>query len=155
MAMTDPRRDSRPEDKEKIPPILIKGMFGVALFSLLLVTWARITDRPLDAMPDIDAPVAVERQIVIDGKLTGAATVYDDKGNVVYEFTPENGGFVAGVWRAVELKRKQAGVPLDAPVRLVRYESGRMSLFDDLTGWRAELIGFGPDHAAAFAQLLK
>jgi putative photosynthetic complex assembly protein len=151
MAATDPQK--RPD--EKIPPFLIKAMFAVALFSLLLVAWARLTDRPLDALPDANAPVAVERMVVIDGKLSGAAVVYDDKGNVIHEFTPDQGGFVAGVWRAVELKRKQANVPLDAPVRLVRFESGRMALYDDLTGWHAELIGFGPDHAAAFAQLLQ
>ncbi|RAP43089.1 hypothetical protein BYZ73_02635 [Rhodovulum viride] len=139
---------------EKIPPILIKGMFGVALFALILVTYARLTDRPLDALPDAGAPVAVERQIVIDAKIDGSAKIYDTEGNQVFEFAPNEGGFVAGVWRALELKRKQAGVALDAPVRLVRFKDGRISLYDDQTGWRAELVGFGADNTAAFARLL-
>jgi putative photosynthetic complex assembly protein len=40
-------------------------------------------------------------------------------------------------------------------VRLIRFEDGRIALKDDLTGWRAELIGFGADNTAAFARLLE
>lgn len=155
MAATENRPKSKKDPNgDKIPPILIWGMFSVAAFSLILVTIARLTDRPLQALPDQNEPIAVERQVVIDAELSGAARIYDAEGNLVYEFAPNEGGFVAGVWRAVELKRKQADKPLDAPVRLVRYESGRISLYDDQTGWRAELVGFGADNTAAFARLL-
>jgi putative photosynthetic complex assembly protein len=139
---------------EKIPPILIKAMFGLALFSLVLVAYARLTDQPLSALPDASEPVAIERQIVIAGSNSGRATVYDADGEVIHEYGPLEGGFVSGIWRVLRLERGKIDAPLDAPVRLVRYESGRLSLYDDLTGWRAELIGFGADNAAAFARLL-
>lgn len=154
MVTTDPRQRPARTDKEKIPAVLIRAMFGLALFALVLVTWARLTDQPLSALPDASEPVAVERQIVIQGSNSGRATVYDTDGNVIREYGPLEGGFISGIWRVLRLERGKIDAPLDAPVRLVRYESGRLSLYDDLTGWRAELIGFGADNAAAFARLL-
>lgn len=155
MAATDPQKRPRQQDgMEKIPPILIKAMFGMVLLSLVIVAWARITDQPLSALPDQSEPVAIERQIVIAGSNSGRATVYDVDGNVIREYGPMEGGFISGIWRVLRLERGKIDAPLDAPVRLVRYEGGRLSLYDDLTGWRAELIGFGADNAAAFARLL-
>lgn len=154
MVTTDPRQRPARTEKEKIPAVLIRAMFGLTLFALVLVTWARLTDQPLSALPDASEPVAVERQIVIQGSNSGRATVYDTDGNVIREYGPLEGGFISGIWRVLRLERGKIDAPLDAPVRLVRYESGRLSLYDDLTGWRAELIGFGADNAAAFARLL-
>lgn len=154
MAQKKPnRRPLHPED-EKIPPYLLKGMLALCLVALLIASYARLTDRPLEAMPDLAEPVAQERQIVLEGSMTGAATVYDTDGNVIHEFPADKGGFVAGIWRVLQRERGKIDAPMDAPVRLVRYESGRLSLFDDLTGWRAELMGFGTDNTAAFARLL-
>ncbi|MBK1635343.1 photosynthetic complex assembly protein PuhC [Rhodovulum adriaticum] len=153
--MSDKNSKKRPQtEDEKVPSILLKGMFGVALFSLLIVTYAVVTDKPKAAMPDLDAPIAQEREIVLVGSMTGAATVYDTEGNVIHEYAADEGGFVAGIWRVLQRERGKIDAPMDAPVRLVRYESGRLSLFDDLTGWRAELVGFGADNTAAFALLL-
>jgi len=153
MAPKTPKRRPHPED-EKIPLFLVRGMFALALIALLIAGYARLTDRPLEAMPDLSEPIAQEREIVLVGSMTGAATVYDTEGNVIHEFAANEGGFVAGIWRVLERERGKVGAPMDAPVRLVRYESGRLSLFDDLTGWRAELVGFGADNTAAFARLL-
>ncbi|GAA0290345.1 photosynthetic complex assembly protein PuhC [Rhodovulum strictum] len=155
MATTDPQKRPRKTDgMEKIPTIMIKAMFGMVLLALALVTWARVTDKPLSALPDHNAPIAIERQIVIEGSNSGRATVYDTEGNIIREFGPLEGGFISGIWRVLRHERGKIDAPVDAPVRLVRYESGRLSLYDDLTGWRAELIGFGADNAAAFARLL-
>jgi len=41
------------------------------------------------------------------------------------------------------------------PIRLVRYSDGRLSLRDDFTDFRAELLGFGADNERAFARLLE
>jgi hypothetical protein len=35
-----------------------------------------------------------------------------------------------------------------------QHENGRLSIHDPSTGWRADLMGFGADNAAAFAKLL-
>lgn len=152
--MADNNKKSHRPGDEKVPPILIKAMFGMVLFALVIVTYAVVTDKPKAAMPDLDAPIAQQREIVLVGSMTGAATVYDTDGNVIHDYAADEGGFIAGIWRVLQRERGKIDAPMDAPVRLVRYESGRLSLFDDLTGWRAELVGFGADNTAAFARLL-
>lgn len=154
MAAKDPKKRPQTGD-EMVPPILIKAIAGLMLAALLAVTYFRVTDKPLAAMPDLGAPIAQEREIVLVGSMTGAATVYDVEGNIIHDYASDEGGFVAGIWRVLQRERGKIGAPMDAPVRLVRYESGRLSLFDDLTGWRAELVGFGADNTAAFALLLE
>ncbi|MBK5933462.1 putative photosynthetic complex assembly protein [Rhodovulum imhoffii] len=137
-----------------IPPALLRGVLFLVAACLVIVAYARITDKPLVATPDDSIPVAQERRIVLEGSMSGAATVFDIDGNVIADFSSDEGGFVAGIWRVLQRERNKHGVALDAPVRLARYENGRLALHDDLTGWRAELIGFGADNAAVFARLL-
>jgi hypothetical protein len=43
---------------------------------------------------------------------------------------------------------------LDQPYRIIKWESGSVSLSDTATGERIYLNAFGPDHAAAYEQLL-
>lgn len=154
MAMTSHEHDRlRKRDEVMTPPILLRSMLALVVASLVLVTYARLTDRPLVATPP-EVPAVAERTIVIDGEMSGAATVTDAGGAVIARLAPEQGGFIAGVKRALDRERIRHGVALDTPVRLVRFADGRLGLRDDATGWRAELIGFGADNAAAFARLL-
>lgn len=141
-------------DREKIPTILLRAMLTLVVCSLLIVAYARLTDRPLEATPAMDAPVAAERLIILSGAMNGAARVLDANGALIAALAPDKGGFVAGVQRVLAHERKKHGAPIHAPVRLVGFEDGRLALVDDLTGWRAELIGFGHDNYAAFARLL-
>jgi len=142
------------EDREKIPTRLIQAMFGLVLVVLALVTFARVTDRPLEAMPK-DGPIAQERVIHIFGTMAGAAKVLDANGTMIADLDPTKGGFIAGIWRSLNHERSKVDADLTAPVRLVRFEDGRLALFDDTTGFRIELIGFGADNTAAFVRLLK
>ena len=139
--------------REKIPLFLLRAMAALVLSSLVVVTYARVTGRPLEAVPATGA-IAAERMIRVEGDLSGAARVLDADGTVIADFAAGKGGFVAGVWRAIAFKRHQTGADPDATVRLVRFQAGGLMLIDELTGERLELIGFGPDNAAAFARLL-
>lgn len=143
----------------KAKPDLIPTPLKVAVVALLMIVLAvvglaRLTDQPLIAEPAMDAPVAAERLIFLHGEMDGAAVVQDQTGAVIARLSPEEGGFVAGVQRALALVRGRHGVDEHAPVRLIRFEGGRLALVDDYTGWRVELIGFGADNTAAFARLL-
>jgi putative photosynthetic complex assembly protein len=142
-------------DREKIPRWLLRAIFGMLVLVLALVSYARLTDMPLSAAPPTDVAVVKERVLHIYGDISGEATVLDAGGSVVADLSSDEGGFVAGVWRALALKRRQAGVDPNAPVRLIGYADGRIQLRDPATGWRAELIGFGEDNREAFARLLK
>lgn len=148
------QRTVHTEEKELIPRRLLNATIALVLSSLALVTAAKVFDAPIAATPDMAAPVAVERHIILDGQMNGSATVLDLNGAVIARFAPDKGGFIAGVNRALDQVRGQHGVGASLPVRLIRFEDGRLALVDDHTGWRAELIGFGPDNYAAFAQLL-
>jgi len=129
-------------DKEMIPSILIRAMFMLCVCVLLIVAYARLTDRPLEAMPPSleQAPVVTERTIRIFGQMDGSARV---------------GGFVAGIYRVLERERGAVGLDASEPIRLVRFSDGRIGLRDDYTDFRAELFGFGADNEAVFARLLE
>ena len=142
------------QEREKIPKILTRAMVTLCVSTLLIVAYARFTDRPLEGAPDHGAPTIAERQIIIDGEMSGAARVLDETGQVIAQLKANEGGFVSGVYRVLVHERKKNDVPLAAPVRLVAFEDGRLALYDDFTGWRAELIGFGRDNYAVFARLI-
>ncbi|ETX29667.1 photosynthetic complex assembly protein PuhC [Roseivivax isoporae] len=152
MSDTSPR--FRTEDKDLVPRALVRAMLAMVLASLALTTWAVWTDRPLEATPPESAAV-LERTLYITGDMSGAARVLDADGTLIADMPPETGGFVSGVWRVLQRKRTNARVPLDGPVRLVASENGRIAIVDPSTGWRADLMGFGADNAAAFARLLR
>ena len=73
---------------------------------------------------------------------------------MIAELTPEQGGFISGVYRVLVRERTKHGVALDAPVRLVRTQGNRVAIYDDTTGWSADLMGFGLTNTRAFARLL-
>ena len=91
------------------------------------------------AAPDHGAPTIAERLIIIDGAMNGSARVLDETGQVIAQLAADKGGFVAGVHRVLVHERNLNDVPTTAPVRLVAFEDGRLALYDDFTGWRAEL----------------
>ncbi|KIT14881.1 photosynthetic complex assembly protein PuhC [Jannaschia aquimarina] len=144
-------------DREMVPTTLIRALGVLVVCALFIVTYARLTDRPLEAMPVMEGEAGIlrERTIFLDADgSTGAARVLDTNGTVIAQLDPSQGGFVAGVHRALKFERERRGADMSQPVRLIEFETGQLSLRDDVTGWRAELIGFGAKNAAAFAALL-
>jgi len=87
--------------------------------------------------------------------MSGAASVYDADHALIAEYTPEEGGFLSGMWRVLQRERTKARVDLDGPVIIRARENNRFEIFDPSTGWGADLMGFGADNSAAFAKLLK
>ncbi|WP_425099396.1 photosynthetic complex assembly protein PuhC [Tropicibacter sp. S64] len=140
-------------DKEMIPRTLVRAVGALMLTVLVLVSLARLTDRPLIATPP-DDPVVAERELRLSGDLSGAATVRAANGDLIADLTPEEGGFVSGVWRVILRERIKARAAADGSVILRRDAGGRLSIHDPSTGWSADLMGFGKDNARAFARLL-
>lgn len=154
MRTMTPEDRLRQRDREMIPATLLRAMLALVLASLAIVAYARLTDRPLEAAPPTGVAVAKERAILLYGDMSGAARVLDLNGSVIADLDPTQGGFISGVWRVLQRERTKNRVALDAPVRLVLWQDGRISILDDTTGWRAELTGFGADNLDAFARLL-
>ncbi len=141
-------------DREMIPRMLLRAMLVMVLCSVALVVYARLTDRPLVAAPPEGVPIVTERVIVLAGDMAGRALVTDMDGRVIADLPGDEGGFVAGIWRVVQRERMLRGLPDDLPLRLVLYEDSRLAIYDDFTGWRAQLIGFGIDNYRTFYALL-
>lgn len=145
-------------DKEMIPVLLLRALLVLVICALIIVAYARLTDRPLEAMPALEGSeisVVKERTLIITGEMSGAARVLDATGTVIADLDQTEGGFVAGMYRVLKRTREQQGLAAELPVRLVLFENGQLSLRDDHTGWRAELIGFGAQNAATFAAMLE
>ena len=45
--------------------------------------------------------------------------------------------------------------PVNEPVTLTLYQSGRLSLVDPSTGWSTEISSFGPGNRGVWLELLK
>jgi len=146
------RRKLTDRDKEMIPTTLVRAMFGLALLSLVLVSYAVLSDRPHVAVPPI-TEVAQERSFILKADDQGNAFIHTAEGHLLAELEPNQGGFIAGVVRGVKRKRIVAQADQGAPVRLVQFENGRIMLFDDASNFKLDLNGFGDKHHAAFAKL--
>lgn len=145
-------RFRRPDANDMIPPAVTRAMLALAIVSLALVAWARLTDRPLVGQPQASA-VVQERGIRLIADRGPGMTVIDASTGTVL-FQNENGGFITAVHTALRHNRARHELATDLPLRLALYENTRLTLHDDLTGWSVELGDFGSDGRAAFARLL-
>jgi putative photosynthetic complex assembly protein len=147
-----PRIHAQPEDL--VPRIMVRIMLALVLTVLVIVTVARLTDRPLDSTPPV-ADVIRERAIHLSGDASGAARVLDGTtGTLIADFASDKGGFVAGIERVIARERGKIGADMSAPILLQLRAGNRLSIFDPVTGWSAELMGFGASNSRVFARLL-
>ena len=140
-------------DREMVPRFLVQAMFALMLGSVGLVSYARLTDRPLIGVVP-DSPIVAERLVTLEGDRDNGVHVIDDTGTPI-AFSGENkSGFIDVIWVSVMRERLVQDRQSDAPVRVVRRANGHTAIIDDTTGWKIELIGYGPDNVAAFARLI-
>lgn len=143
----------RPRPKEKVPLVALRAMFGLCLVCLALVTWARLTDRPLEGVP-VAHPVVKERVLRLVALRDGRTELGLPDGTVLAALGPAEAGFVAALARALQRERIRNGADPAAPVRLVRLSNGRIDLIDEVTGWRFEGNAYGADSRAALERLI-
>ncbi len=148
---TPETRFHRPDANDMIPRTIVMAMIGLALVSLTMVAWARITDRPIAAMPPA-AEVVRERVIVLVGGGAQAVTVLNSDRELLADMN--HGGFITVIQNGLQRARRVHGLDPELPVRVVEYANGRLTVHDDLTGWRVELGNFGSDNRAAFERLM-
>jgi len=134
------------------PPVLIRGLFGLAMLSLAMVAWAQWADLPQSGVPR-PAEVVHERTFHLIGGGAQAVTVLDESGAVLADMA--HGGFVTVIQNGLQRARLVHGVAPDLPIRVVEYANGRLTAHDDITGWSVELGAFGSDNRAAFERLMQ
>jgi putative photosynthetic complex assembly protein len=141
----------RNRDKEMVPRTLLWAMFGLAMASLAITTFAVVTGREPVAQPAM-AEVKRERWIVLEGHDAQAVTVRNSDGSVLLDLP--HGGFVTVIQNGLATERRKHRVDPLKPVRIVEYQNGRLAVEDPETGWSIELYAFGQDNKAAFERLL-
>lgn len=145
---------ARHRDPHPVPRAVLRASGVLVAVALLAVGGARLTGTPPSALPEPSVEASA-REIVMARNDQGGIIVTDaETGETIADLDMQQAGFIAGVDRALDRERMKAGLPPDLPVRLVRWQNGRLSLVDPVTDWDVELIGFGPDNEAAFARLL-
>lgn len=140
-------------DREMVPAVLVKAMFGLMLGAVVLVGYARLTERPVTSVPAHSA-IVKQRAITLIGTRSEGVQVFDANGTKLAHSNDEKAGFIDVIWLSVNRERLVQDVPSEAPVRLVRRTNGHVAVIDDTTGWKIELIGYGQDNVAAFARLI-
>lgn len=141
----------RSDNPEMIPMPLLRGMLVLVLATVALVAFSVLTGRDHVGVPK-PSPVVTEREIILQGHSAQAVTVMNADGTVLIDLP--HGGFVTVIQSGLATERRKFGIDPLLPVRLVRYQNGRLTIEDSLTGWSAELYAFGADNKAAFERLL-
>lgn len=153
MKALTPEQKLAERDKEMIPLVLIRAMFALALFSLVLVAYARFTDRPLVGIPPAGEIVA-ETPFTFEHFPSGEVHVIGLDGSVLASSRDDRSGFIEVIWRVQDRARMLAAYEGDAPSKVVRFDTGRVAIIDTAISKQIELSGYGSDNVAAFASLL-
>jgi putative photosynthetic complex assembly protein len=142
---------ARPE-REMIPTALLRAMLALALISLALVSYAVLTDRPKVGVPAAGAAVLAERWIILEGRDAQAVVLRNPDGSLLADLP--HGGFITVIQNAMARERLVHRTEGNPPIRIVKYDNGRLVAEDPATGWSAELYAFGGDNRAAFERLV-
>ena len=140
-------------DREMIPKVLLQAMLALAIVSLLLVAYARLTDRPLEGVPEM-RPVVAERFLTFAHAQDGRILVTED-GAEISLMTGRSAGFIDAFTAALERRRLVSRADPDAPIRVAAFEDGHVVLIDPETGWRVDPRSFGAEAQAVFAAYLE
>jgi putative photosynthetic complex assembly protein len=152
MTMTNlPSPTFKNRDKEMVPRTLLWAMFGLAMSTLAITTFAVVTGREPVSQP-ATAEVVRDRWIVLEGHGAKAVTVRNTDGTLMLDLP--HGGFVTVIQNGLATERRKHKIDLLKPVRLVEYANGRLAVEDPETGWSIELYAFGQENKAAFERLL-
>ena len=119
--------------------------------SLAIVGAAAVTGRAHVGVPKA-ATILAERSVILQGGGAQAVTVLAADGSVMMDLP--HGGFITVIQNGLERARTNAGLDQSLPVRIIKYDNGRLAVLDDASGWSAELGAFGSDNRAAFERLM-
>ncbi len=125
------------------------SMLGLAVLTLAVVGWQRLSGGPPAAMTDI----AWQRALHFEDRPNGDVAVVDAQDRAeIARFSGEQ-GFLRGALRTLSRERLRRGMGPSEPFLLSGHTNGRLTLSDPATGTRIALESFGPGNVAVFAPL--
>lgn len=148
------RTDSREARQASFPRLPLFGALALIGFAVAATIFGQVTEIGTLRV-DRGSPLAVRDITILDG-VNDTVVVRDAvTGEVLGEYGPTEGGFVRGSLRGLKRFRLVEEASHDAPWRLMRWQSGAVSISDTVTGQRIYLNAFGPDQVAAFETFLE
>jgi putative photosynthetic complex assembly protein len=144
----------RHRDRDMVPKVLVRLMFGLMVASLALVAFDQLSGRPLEGVRQV-APIVAERVVTLTGDRQGIYIVTDETGAVIASSEDELSGFIGVIGRVVDRQRTVERLEGNPPIRIVRREGGHVAIIDDAVDKTVELFGYGADNVAAFARLVE
>ena len=131
------------------------GMALLALGSLGVVGWQRLTPEPVAAETDVrlTAPVLWQRTFHFEDRPDGSVAVLDGATRLEVSRLQGEQGFARGALRMLAHARLRHGLSPEQPFLLTGHTNGRLTLSDPATRERIDLESFGPTNAAVFARL--
>ena len=151
--MSQLEQQMRHRDKEMVPTLLVKAMFGLMLATTGIVAYAQWSGTPDVGVLEA-APIEKSREIVLLGDRSGVYTAQELDGTVLAVSSDSKAGFLGVMGRVVDRERMLQDRSSDAPITVVRRTNGNTAILDETTGMAVELIGYGADNVAAFSQFL-
>jgi putative photosynthetic complex assembly protein len=146
--MTDHAEAFRP-----IPRAILLAAGGLAFGVIVVAAMARTTDVGVSRVA-YSAP-AEQRQVRFADRPDGSIAVSDaSSGRMVAVLEPGTHGFVRIMMRSLAKQRQDVGAGAEAAFQLTRWDDGRLSIHDPVTGQHRDLSGFGKTNVNDFAKLL-
>ena len=147
--MTNTRRQP-----EQFPKAALYGAAAVIFTSLALVTTARLTGYMENVDPG--GTQAFTRDVIFKTSDNGIIAIEDAAtGRPLGEFPVSENRFVRVVMSSLKFERDGANAADNSPYRIVRWEDGRVSVADPVSGRSIELAAFGRNQVATFENLLR
>jgi putative photosynthetic complex assembly protein len=139
--------------QEQVPKGALLGIGGLILFSLIMVSIARLTG--FRTGEETASPITESRELRFEDAAGGVIHVYEwESGATLATYAPGTENFVRGVLRGLVRERRSRDIGGEIPFRVARHQDGALTLEDPSTGRRINLWAFGPDNARSFARLL-
>jgi len=154
-ALERERAFDRAHDEEhdhRVPKVPLYAAISLALFTLALVTTARLA-----GYDPVDQPAReiVARDLRFEDRPGGAVAVFDNATQSLVEVVPGgDDSFVRSTLRSMARDRRQGGAGSEVAFHLAGHADGRLTLTDPVTGRRLDLVAFGSDNAKSFSRWL-
>lgn len=140
---------------ESVPRPLLFAVGALLAITLTGVAVMRMAGVAPAALPPVAETAAERAEVRLDFLEAGGTRLVDPvSGETLAELAPETDGFLRGISRALIRERGRSGLSMHEPIALMRWKSGHMALLDPSTGWRTELVGFGPGNLETMAVLM-
>ncbi|MDO9383923.1 MAG: photosynthetic complex assembly protein PuhC [Hyphomicrobiaceae bacterium] len=136
-----------------IPRAILLAAAALACGVIVVAGTARTTDIGVSRV-EYAAPAA-RRDVRFADQPDGSVAVSDANSNeVVAVLEPGTNGFVRIMMRSLAKHRQDMGIGAEPAFALTRWDDGRLSILDPVTGQHRDLSGFGKTNVNDFAKLL-